>query len=94
MREKEVEEAETARRQRLRELWKEAWSSVGSVPPPDPWLEMVASKHSSETVESVPVVSTLFSPLDTSAPCPVVPPPLEIGGTDFRQGEQRMRCLI
>jgi len=94
MKEKEAEEAEIARERRLRELWKEAWLAVGSVPPPVPWLETAGSKHLSETVEPVSSVSTFPSPLTTPAPCPLVPSPLEIGGTDFRHGAQRTRCLI
>jgi hypothetical protein len=74
--EREFEEYERARKVRLRELWKEAWSSVDLIPPHIPWLEPPPTETAtppSEKIETISPLATLLSPVSTPTMCPPVP---------------------
>jgi hypothetical protein len=73
---REFEVSERARKLRLRELWKEAWSSVDLTPPHIPLLEprpTGTATHPSDTIHSISPLATLISPVSTPTTCPSVP---------------------
>lgn len=74
--ERELEASERARKLRLRELWKEAWSSVDLTPPHIPLLQPPPTGTAtppSDTIHSISPLATLISPVSTPTTCPSVP---------------------